>query len=79
MKVRCNRNIKIKKKNKIYSYTAYKNFVSALKTHIGSKCRDEKDLTQSNFFSDYSGMKIEVNYKKKIGKVTDVELKTTCY
>ena len=33
----------------------------------------------SNIFDIHDGMKIEVNYKKKIGKVTNVKMKTTCY
>ena len=32
----------------------------------------------SNIFHTHDGMKREVNYKKKIGKVTDVKMKTTC-
>ena len=44
-------------------------------SHKASPNKLKKIEIISRIFSDYSGMKLEINYKKKTGKFTNVEIK----
>ena len=44
-------------------------------SHKASPNKLKKIEIISRIFSDYNGMKLEINYKKKTGKFTNVEIK----